>query len=83
MKKTSQQRQSTSALGSECPPNIWGIARGKIGLLPGHCNPGATQAYPALGLLANGTLQNIDLYRQLGELLGQNRTKIELKIVSK
>ena len=37
-------------------------------------------AYPSLGLLANGTLENVDLYRQLGELLGQNRTKIELKI---
>ena len=33
-------------------------------------------SYPSLGLLANGTLENIDLYRQLGELLGQNRTKI-------
>ena len=42
-----------------------------------HCT------YPSLGLLANGTLENVDLYRQLGELLGQNRTKIELKIESK
>ena len=40
-------------------------------------------SYPSLGLLANGTLENVDLYRQLGELLGQNRTKIELKIESK
>ena len=39
--------------------------------------------YPSLGLLANGTLESVDLYRQLGELLGQNRTKIELKIESK
>ena len=39
--------------------------------------------YLSLGLIANGTLENIDLYRHLGELLGQNRTKIELKIVSK
>ena len=43
MKKASQQRQSTSAFGSQCPSNIWGIARGMRGLLPGHCNPGATQ----------------------------------------
>ena len=39
--------------------------------------------YPPLGFLANGTYKNLDLYRQLGELLGQNRTKIELKIESK
>ena len=35
--------------------------------------------YPPLGFLAKGTYKNVDLYRQLGELLGQNRTKIESK----
>ena len=42
-----------------------------------------TNSYPSLGLLANGTLESIDLYRQLSELLGQNHTKIELKLESK
>ena len=37
---------------------------------------GYTLTYPSLGLIANGTLENVDLYRQLGELLGQNHTKI-------
>jgi hypothetical protein len=41
------------------------------------------EPYPPLGFLADGTSENVDLYRQLGELLGQNRTKIELKIESK
>jgi hypothetical protein len=27
-------------------------------------------SYPSLRLLANGILENVDLYRQLGELLG-------------
>ena len=36
-----------------------------------------------MGFLANGTYENVDLYRQLGELLGQNCTKIELKIEPK
>ena len=31
MKKASQQRQSTSAFGSQCPSNIWGIAGGMRG----------------------------------------------------
>ena len=42
-----------------------------------------TSSYPLLGFLANGTFKNVDLYRQLDELLGQIRTRIELKIESK
>ena len=43
----------------------------------------STSTYPSLGLLAYGTLENIDLYTQLGKILGQNRTKVKLKIVLK